>query len=151
MHVVRADRFAGLGQTVPYESLSLQGKLNFLNRQLSAIAASIGTVRAYPESAEKQFSLEQLRQAYKRLSQRAAALRVEASQREAPSSFMLALDRFSDSALVVGKDVMGVAGAAAKGLTGILKGLPLYLLLALVVAGLGGYGYVKHGLPGGRK
>jgi hypothetical protein len=57
---------------------------------------------------------------------------------------MLALDRFSDSALSVGKEVMGVAGAAAKGVGVVLKGLPLYLLLALLVAGMGAYGYAKR-------
>lgn len=59
-----------------------------------------------------------------------------------PSSFMLQLDKFSDGAIAIGSEALNLLD---KGASGIVSTLPLVLLGLLGVAGLVGYGYVKHG------
>lgn len=65
------------------------------------------------------------------------ALREQIEGREMPSSFMRALDAFSDQALTVARDVGGVALDVGKGAASTVKILPLALLGIIAVLGIG--------------
>lgn len=137
---VSLQRYAGLGD-VSYEQMTREQKLTFLATQLHAIAQLTGEARMRGDAV----TVARMRDLFTVVANRFAALRGEAAKADAPSSFMLKLDAFSDEAIKVGKQVGAVAGAAAEGATGLLKNLPMFLLVALVVIGIAAVGYTKHG------
>lgn len=103
-----------------------EAKLDFLNQQLRIIATSAAQAKARNDQAD----LDSMLQLYNKARQDAITLRGEANQADQPSTFLLALDRFSDTALGVGKDAFGLVKATGTGAWLLLVG-------ALVVLGIG--------------
>lgn len=146
MHAVSARRFSAFGRdgvNVPYEQMTPEGKLAFLQSQLGGIATVLRQAIARGDQTLEAY----MRTKYREFSGRLAALRVEASRRDMPSAFMRTLDAFSDRVLAIGREAGALAGAAAKGLGGVLKNLPFFLLAALVVVGIGAAGYARRRIP----
>lgn len=118
---------------------SPEQKLDFLNQQIQAISVAATQAQARGDAADLQSLITLLRQA----ASDAAQLRGEVNAAEAPSSFMLALDQFSDSAISVASklgnaavnavtDTLGAASTTA-------KTIPLLLVGIVVVLGIGLY------------
>ena len=95
----------------------------------SALVRLIGTLAANaPDMAQRAAWLVQ----YKALVAQEAAL--PKPDYGDPAPWLKALDRFSDSALAVGRDVLnGVTGTVA-GVAGLAKALPILTVVALVLA-----------------
>lgn len=117
--------------------------LAYLQGQLSSMKAALQRVQQYGEQPG-QWTIADIQTRYRTLLGRINTLRQEISGREMPSSFMLALSNFSDAALKFGGDVaktaqtiVTAAGSVASGLGTTGKFLPLILIGALVVVGIG--------------
>jgi uncharacterized coiled-coil protein SlyX len=109
---------------------TLEGRLAFLQRQLHAISLSVAQAKARGDTA----AVVTLRALYRKLLGDVEALKADALKAEAPSGFMLALSAFSDEAIRVGKDVGGVVLDTAAATVGVVRSLPVILMVALVLA-----------------
>jgi hypothetical protein len=105
---------------------TVEERLDFLNQQLRYIATSATQAKARGDDA----TLARLLSLYNRARADAITLRAQANAADEPSSFLLALDRFSDSAVRVGSDAFGLVKST-------LGWIPLVLVAALVVVGIG--------------
>jgi GGDEF domain-containing protein len=103
-----------------------EARLDFLNQQLRIVATSAAQAKARGDQAD----LDRLLGLYNRARADAITLRGQANDADQPSQFMLALDRFSDDALGVGKDAFGLVKAVGVSTLLVVVGL-------LVVLGIG--------------
>lgn len=126
---------------VDFATLDLAGKLDVLQRQINGLTAAM----LLAKQAGNQAAVDGLRQQFLNTTALARQLRAEANAADAPSTFMTQLDKFSDTAIAVGRNVFGVAADFGKGLGGTAKILPFLLLGAIAVLGIVGVGYVRHG------
>jgi hypothetical protein len=106
--------------------------LDFLTSQLRIIAVSAMQAKARGD----QRGLDALMILYRKVAARTRQLRGDLPS-DAPPAFMQALDRFSDEVTKVGKDVFNIVEDLGQGVTGTVKMLPLLIIGALVVVGMG--------------
>ena len=106
--------------------------LGFLTTQLRIIAVSAMQAKARGD----QRGLDALMVLYRKVAQRTRQLRSDLPS-GMPSSFMLTLDQFSDEVTKVGKDVFNIVEDVAEGAASTVKMLPLLIIGALVVVGMG--------------
>lgn len=117
--------------------------LAYLQGQLNTMKLALQRVQQYGEQPG-QWTLEDIKTRYRALLGQLDSLRREVSGREMPSQFMLALSNFSDGVTKFGEQVaktaatvVASAGSVASGLGTTAKFLPLVLIGALVVLGIG--------------
>lgn len=116
--------------------------MSSLDSQLAQLQAQIGDLTRSmiaAKNAGNTAALEQFRAQYKVLSAQLAALRVQATQADAPSDFMKKLDAFSDSVINTGRNLGAAVDDTLKGAGTLARLLPWLLLLAVVVVGVGLY------------
>lgn len=106
--------------------------LSYLTTQLRIIAVSAQQAKARGDQAD----LNSIMNMYRQVAAMTRSLRASLPS-DAPSSFMVALDQFSDQALQVGKDAFGIVEDLGQGVGMTAKALPLILIGILVVAGIG--------------
>lgn len=113
--------------------VTIQSDLDRLQAQLGDLATSIRLAQKAGQTA----ALEMFRSQYREIARKLAVLRAAASEAEAPSEFMQRLDAFSDDVIAearaAGADVRDIVHAT----TGLVKWMPVVLLVALVVVGVG--------------
>ena|SRR5256885_7631438 len=111
-------------------SQDAQSRLAQLTVQLRNLAQSMKLAKDTNQTA----ALALFREQYRGLSAEAAELRQIVNQEGAPSTFLVTLDRFSDEAIAVGKELGEDTSAFAKGIAASFKWLPLILGAAAVIA-----------------
>lgn len=111
---------------------TLSARLDFLRRQLHAIALSIQDAKARSDQA----AIDTLTTLYKKVQADLVALQREALAADSPSAFMQALDSFGDEVIKTGAQLRDAGANIVGGIGSTLKYLPLILLAALVVVGL---------------
>lgn len=110
-------------------------KLDYLNQQLQAVATAATQAKARGDDAD----LANIVTLYRQLHDAAAQLRGEVNDAQSPSDFMVALDRFSDSAIAVAKQIGGTALDITQAAGTTAKIVPLLLVGLVVVLGIGFY------------
>ena len=106
--------------------------LSFLTSQLGTIAVAAQQAKARSDQAD----LDSLMRLYRQVATRTRNLRASLPS-DAPSSFMVALDSFSDQAIGVGKSAFGIVEDFGQGAASITKAIPLVAIGLLVVLGIG--------------
>jgi hypothetical protein len=108
---------------------TIQGRLDFLQRQLFAINQAWAAAKARGDNQE---ALDGLRRTYDSVLRQINALKGEALDADMPSGFMLTLAKIGDEAIAVGETIGAVAGTALN----VLKYLPWIALGLIIVVGL---------------
>lgn len=111
---------------------TLDARIAFLQRQLHAINLAVQQAKARGDEA----TVATLREEYRRLAAQVEVLKREAYEADSPSDLLVALDRFSDETIAVGKEIGATVGNVAAGVTNLVKYLPAILLVGLLVVGL---------------
>jgi TolA-binding protein len=114
---------------------SYQTQLDQLQAQLDDLATSMRL--AYKVGNTQALNL--FRAQFKQLSVQAAALRQQLNAADQPPALLQQLDAFSDKAITLANEVGADASDLAKGVTTTVKWLPVLVVLALVVLGVGLY------------
>lgn len=111
---------------------TLDARIAFLQRQLHAINLAVQQARARGDEA----TVTVLREQYRELAAQVEALKAEAYAHDSPSDLLVALDRFSDETIAVGKEIGAGVGNVVSGVTSLVKYLPAIILVALLAVGL---------------
>lgn len=121
---------------------TIQGRLDFLQRQLHAIGLALADARARNDMA----AVESLQALFTKVRADVLQLQRDALDADMPSDFMRALAAVGDEVVATGKALGEATTSAITGIGATLKYLPLILLLALVVVGLIYAGKIRKGL-----
>lgn len=108
-------------------------------QQLQAQMGDLVRSMTLAQQAGNQAALDQFKPQFLELSHQLAALRVQANQADTPSSTMLALDSFSSAVIEAGKRLGADVDRTLTGASLLVKWLPVIVILAVVVIGIGLY------------
>ena len=111
---------------------TLAARIPFLQRHLHAINLAVAQAKARGDEA----TVATLREQYRALAAQVEELKREAYAADSPSDLLVALDRFSDETIAVGKEIGASAVNVVSGVSALVKYLPVILLVGLLVVGV---------------
>lgn len=111
---------------------TIESRIAFLQSQVHAISLAVEQAKGRGDTA----TIDNLRALQRKIMQDIIALQQQARDADMPSNLLLTLDRLSDEAIAVGKQIQEATVDTVKGAATLVKALPIILLVAVIVVGL---------------